>query len=1173
MINFLNRLEENRRNVLCGAPEGVDATVLAGLAGEVRDRDILIVLRDAERAQRLEDALAFFAPDTSVVSFPAWDCLPYDRVSPHPATSGQRLSVMADLCERAQNGGLDGVVMLTTAGGLLQRVPPPAALGGLRRRLKAGDTIETEVLARDLTAMGYNRVSTVMEIGDFAQRGDIFDIHPSGAAEPVRIDFFGDEIEQIRAFDPLTQRSSGKRDGVVLDPASEALLDEDFIARFRNGWRELFGISTGQDPLYEAVAQAMRYPGMEHWLALFHNHLEPITAYLNDPIVILDHRVLEFRDARLEVVRDHYEHRREEVLVKGDDEAPPYRPVPPERLYLTELAWDNVLAEKLVTELTPYSEPPSGNLNVIEIGGRLGHDFSAERQQSNLNLFDVVAVRLRELAKTGRQTIVAGLTVGSRNRLARLLAEHGMEQVEQVATGKGLAGLPEGTVATAVLNLEHGFVTETMAVVTEQDILGDRVARSSRKKTRRDTERFLEEASQLAEGDIVVHVEHGIGRFDGLQTLNLGDAPHDCLRLVYDGDDKLFVPVENTEVLSRYGSHDSIVQLDRMGSASWQARRARLKERITEMAGELLKIAAERKTKPGPPMRATQGFYQEFAARFPFQETDDQEKVIDEVLDDLSSGRAMDRLVCGDVGFGKTEVALRAAFVAVMAGYQVAVVVPTTLLARQHFTTFAERFKGLPARIAQLSRFVTSKDAKETKAGLEEGKVDIVVGTHALLAKDVSLKNLGLLIVDEEQHFGVVHKERLKQLKANIHVLTLTATPIPRTLQMSLVGVKDLSLIATAPVDRLAVRTFVGPYDSVTVREAIRREQLRGGQTYFVCPRIADLNRVHKQLEELVPEARFAVGHGQMSSTELERVMAAFYDGDIDVLISTTIVESGLDIPNVNTMLVYRADMFSLAQLYQLRGRIGRSKARAYAYLTLPQGKKVTPTALRRLEVLSKLDTLGVGFRLASHDLNIRGAGNLLGTDQSGHIREVGIELYQQMLEEAVAALRAEQDGVTAQSDQSWTPEINVGSAVLIPDDYVRDLEVRLSLYRRIAVLKNREQIDDLRVELEDRFGEPPVEVDNLLEIVAIKALCRRVGIAKLDAGPRGAIIAFREEVFSNPAGLVDWIASQSGTVRLYPDQRIVATRNWDKVDIRLAGARDLAQTIAEIADAVSAAA
>jgi len=1145
-------------------------TVLATLVRESPERDIVVVLRTAERAQRLADALGFFAPETPVVSFPAWDCLPYDRVSPHPTIAGERLAVMGDLCERPAG---EGTLVLTTAGAMVQRVPPPDAIGPLRKRLNVSEETDTQDLVRRLVAMGYHRVSTVMEPGDVSLRGDIMDIYPPGAAEPARIEFFGDEIERIRNFDPLSQRSSGKRDSVVLDPASEALLDEDSINRFRAGWRELFGIGTTDDPVYEAVAAGARHPGMEHWLGLFHSRLEPFLAYLDDPLVVLDHRVIEARDTRLETVRDHFGHRREDVGVGMADGAPTYHAVEPERLYLTELAWDNMLADKTVVELSPFSEPPSGEVNVLEAGGRQGHEFSAERQQSNVNLFDAVVGHVREHHADNRRVVVSGLSVGSRNRLARLLNEHGIDHVEQIATVEGLEGLDRSKVAAAVTGLERGFVSHDLALITEQDILGDRIARTSRRRTRRDTERFLEEASQLSEGDIIVHVEHGIGRFDGLQTLRLGEAPHDCLRLVYDGDDKLFVPVENVDVLSRYGSHDTVVQLDRLGGASWQSRRARLKERITEMAGELLKVAAERKTRPGPAMRATHGLYQEFAARFPFQETDDQEKAIEEVIDDLGSGRAMDRLICGDVGFGKTEVALRAAFVAVMEGFQVAVVVPTTLLARQHHATFAGRFEGLPVELRQLSRFVTTKEAHETRNLLESGKVDIVVGTHALLARDVSFRNMGLLIIDEEQHFGVAHKERLKQMKANVHVLTLTATPIPRTLQMSLIGVKDLSLIATAPVDRLAVRTFVGPFDSVTVREAIRREQLRGGQAYFVCPRIADLQRVHKQLEELIPEARFAVAHGQMASTELEKIMGAFYDGEVDVLISTTIVESGLDIPNVNTMVVYRADMFGLAQLYQLRGRIGRSRTRAYAYLTLPPGKRVTQTAHRRLEVLSRLDTLGAGFSLASHDLDIRGAGNLLGTEQSGHIREVGIELYQQMLEEAVQALRAEREGVAPHAAHTWSPEVAVGSAVLIPDNYVRDLDVRLGLYRRIAALQEREDIDNLRMELDDRFGEPTIEVDNLLEIVVIKALCRKAGIVKLDAGPRGAIVSFRGDSFVNPAGLVDWIASQAGTVKLRPDHKVVVMRSWEKVDVRLAGSRDLAQAIAGIAEATAQAA
>jgi len=1163
--NIVKRLDKSRRTVICGAPEGVDCLLLADIAGQAPGRDIVVVARDAERAASLADSLAFFAPGTEVLTFPAWDCLPYDRVSPHPAVAGERIAALAALAD----GEKRAQIVLTTAGGFLQRVPPRDVLRGAKLHIAAGHSLDRDALQRLLARGGYVRTGNVMEPGDYALRGDIVDIFPTGVAQPVRIDLFGDEVEQLRRFDPMNQRSAGRLDAFELRPASEVLLDDDTIARFRRGYHELFGIAAGNDPLFEAIMAGSRYSGMEHWLPLFYDRLETLPDYLDDPIVVLDHRVVEARDARLDVIRDHYGHRTAEANAKpAGDEAPPYKPVPPERLYLNELGWDNALADREVVMLSPFSEAPAGDVLVIEAGGRRARDFSGERQRSDVNLFDEVTTYIRREQADGKRVLVAGASTASSNRLAKLMHEHGIEHTETVADWRGVEGLAADIVVGAVLSQEHGFETRDLVLMTEQDIVGDRIGRPARKRRRSDAERFLTEASQIGEGDYVVHVDHGIGRFDGLQTLMLGEAPHDCLRVVYDGDDKLFVPVENIDVLSRYGSHDTVVHLDRLGSASWQARRAKLKERIQAIAGELLKIAAERQLQPGPRITSPEGLYDEFCARFPYHETEDQERAISDVLENLASGRAMDRLVCGDVGFGKTEVALRAAFTAVMAGFQVAVVVPTTLLARQHHATFVERFRGLPVKIAQLSRFVTAKAAKDAKHGIFDGTVDIAIGTHALLAKDVHFKNLGLLIVDEEQHFGVKHKERLKQMKANVHVLTLTATPIPRTLQMSLTGVKDLSLIATAPVDRLAVRTFVTPFDTVTVREAIRREQLRGGQTFFVCPRISDLDKVRKRLEELVPEARFAVAHGRMASTDLERIMGAFYDGDIDVLISTTIIESGLDIPNVNTMIIYRADMFGLAQLYQLRGRIGRAKARAYAYLTLPPGRKLSRTAERRLEVMQRLDSLGAGFSLASHDLDIRGAGNLLGTEQSGHIKEVGIELYQQMLEEAVHAARAAQEGRQEATQGAWSPEINIGTAVLIPDDYVRDLDVRLALYRRIAALESQDEIDDLSDELVDRFGDLPKEVHNLLDIVAIKTLCRTAGIRKVDSGPRGAIVAFNEDQFANPAGLVDFIAEQSGTIKLRPDHRLVAARSWDDVDQRLAGTRDVVERLAKIASA-----
>ena len=659
-----------------------------------------------------------------------------------------------------------------------------------------------------------------------------------------------------------------------------------------------------------------------------------------------------------------------------------------------------------------------------------------------------------------------------------------------------------------------------------------------RRGRRKSADQFIAEATEIAEGDLVVHQDYGIGRYSGLETLRVGPAPHDCLRLLYDSNEKLYLPVENIELLSRFGSEANGVALDKLGGAGWQTRKARMKQRIRDMAGELIRTAAERRTREAALLTPTEGSWDEFCGRFPFAETDDQMRAISDVLEDLAAGRPMDRLICGDVGFGKTEVALRAAFVAAMSGGQVAVVVPTTLLARQHTRIFAKRFEGFPVKIGQLSRMVNAKDAAETKRGLADGSISIVVGTHALLAKGIAFDNLELLIVDEEQHFGVSHKEKLKQLKADVHVLTLTATPIPRTLQLALTGVREMSLIATPPVDRLAVRTFISPFDSVVVREAIQRERFRGGQVFCVVPRIEDMGRMAERLREIVPEARMIEAHGRLAPTELERVMTEFGDGKYDILLSTNIVESGLDMPAVNTLIIHRADMFGLGQLYQLRGRVGRGKQRGYAYLTWPQNHRLSGAAEKRLEVMQTLDSLGAGFTLASHDLDIRGAGNLLGDEQSGHIREVGIELYQQMLEDAVADLRAEK-GRSREADRDWTPNIQLGLPVLIPDTYVADLPVRLGLYRRIGALASDPETEALAAELVDRFGPLPPEVENLLQVVTLKRMCREAGVEKLEAGPKGMVVGFRGNQFRNPAGLIGWLNTRKGLIRLRPDHKL----------------------------------
>ncbi|MEM1315417.1 MAG: transcription-repair coupling factor, partial [Pseudomonadota bacterium] len=718
-----------------------------------------------------------------------------------------------------------------------------------------------------------------------------------------------------------------------------------------------------------------------------------------------------------------------------------------------------------------------------------------------------------------------------------------------------------GRVNLAVWPLEQGFETEGLAVVAEQDVLGDRLVRAPRKRKR--AENFLQEASTLSQGDMVVHVEHGIGRFLGLETVEALGAPHDCLTLEYAGGDKLYLPVENIELLSRYG-HDTGL-LDRLGGGAWQARKAKMKERIRDMAERLIRVAAERHLRSAPVFEAPHGAWEEFCARFPYTETDDQLAAIEAVLEDLQKGNPMDRLVCGDVGFGKTEVALRAAFAAALSGGQVAVVAPTTLLARQHAKQFAERFRGFPVRVRQLSRFVGAKEAAETKAGLADGSVDIVVGTHALLAKGVRFKRLELLVIDEEQHFGVKHKERLKELRSDVHVLTMTATPIPRTLQLSMSGVRELSLIATPPVDRLAVRSYISEFDPVTVREALLRERFRGGQSFFVVPRISDLAEIEDFLREQLPELSVITAHGQLAAGELDEKMNAFYDGQADVLLATTIVESGLDIPRANTLIVHRADMFGLAQLYQIRGRVGRSKLRAYAYFATEPRKSLTAAAEKRLKVLGSLDSLGAGFTLASHDLDLRGAGNLLGEEQSGHIKEVGYELYQHMLEEAIAKMKSgEMEGPAPDGD--WSPSINLGVPVMIPEDYVPDLDVRLGLYRRLSGLEHKTELEGFAAELHDRFGKPPRAVEILLRVMRIKTMCRRAGIARLDGGPKGAAVQFRDDKFANPGGLAAWLQSENGLAKIR-DNKLIVRRDWgtdgDKVKGAFAVARDLAKVAA----------
>jgi transcription-repair coupling factor (superfamily II helicase) len=1136
--------------------DGYEAFALAEIAGEIApDRPLVFVARDGQRLPAIVEALAFAAPDLPVLELPAWDCLPYDRVSPGSDAAARRLDALAGMAALANKP--HRAVVLTTANALLQRVPPAASIEAQTFRAKPGNQIDMKVLISRLETSGFERVPTVREVGEFAVRGGILDLFVPGAEDALRLDFFGDTLESIRAFDPASQRTTGQRNQLVLQAMSEVALTPDTISRFRRAYIETFGAPSRDDALYAAVSEGRRFAGMEHWLPFFYERLETVFDYLPEAPVVFDHLAHEALAERRKLILDHFEARRNQGALK---DAVPYKPVAPDLLYLSPEGVNEATAGREAIELTPFAAPEASDRKVFHAGSRAGRSFAEERADPNANVFETAVRHIADERAKKRRVVVAGWTDGSLDRLGQILAEHHLGKLKTVATLADVERLETGQAALAVLPLETGFETDGLVVVAEQDILGDRLVRRAKKRKRASD--FIAEAASLSAGDIVVHADHGIGRFIGLRTIEAAGAPHDCLEIHYAGDDRLFLPVENIELLSRYGSDSAEATLDKLGGGAWQARKARMKKRLLDMAGQLIRIAAERQMRSAPTMIPQDGLYGEFAARFPYEETDDQQNAIDAVAGDLSAGRPMDRLVCGDVGFGKTEVALRAAFVAAMEGFQVAVVVPTTLLSRQHYKTFRERFAGLPVRVAQASRMVGAKELAQVKKEVAEGTVDIVVGTHALLGSSISFKRLGLLIVDEEQHFGVKHKERLKELKSDVHVLTLSATPIPRTLQLALTGVRELSLIATPPVDRMAVRTFISPFDPLVIRETLLRERYRGGQSFYVVPRISDLAEIHDFLKAEVPELKVGVAHGQMPPGELDDIMNAFYDGQYDVLLSTTIVESGLDIPTANTLIVHRADMFGLAQLYQLRGRVGRSKLRAYALFTLPANKKLTDTADRRLKVLQSLDTLGAGFQLASHDLDIRGAGNLLGEEQSGHIKEVGFELYQQMLEEAVAEVK---DSGEAQ-DSGWSPQIAIGTAVMIPESYVPDLQLRLALYRRIGDLEAPEEIDGFGAELIDRFGPLPEEVKHLLKIVFIKALCRKANVEKLDAGPKGVVIHFRNKTFANPSGLVKYIGDQGSLAKIRADHSIVFIRDWPNAEKRLSGSAVVMTQLAKLA-------
>lgn len=1145
----MNSFSKNIIN-LSGAPDGFDANILSNFITE-KQKSIIFVARDDKRLDLMRKSLWFFSPNIPILDFPSWDCLPYDRVSPNADVSSARMATLAAL----SSGFEAPIVLLTTLNAITQYIPNRTIVSNNSFVAIVGRTINVKELRAYFSKMGFVQTPTVTEPGDYAIRGGIIDVFPPGESGPVRMDLFGDELESARRFDPVTQRTVENLDRIEFAPVSEVILDDVSINRFRNNYRKEFGSAGLDDPLYEAISAGRKHQGYEHWAPYFHDGMETIFDHLPNAVIFMDENIERIHTSRWDGINDQYEARLEALNSKNRLETV-YKPIKPELFYVSPDDLFDLLNNREQRKFIVLPQPTGPNS--LDMRARIGRNFAPERQNEELGLFEEFAKHIIEKRKT-TSVIIASMSLGARERLYGLLQDQGLSGMVNIKTWKDI-NHAIGSISLAVWHLEHGFEAPGLTIISEQDVLGELIIRKTNKKRR--AKDFLTEASSLSVGDLVVHVDHGVGRYRGLETVKAAGAPHDCLLLEYANNDRLYLPVENVELLSRYGHETGL--LDRLGGSAWQAKKAKLKERIREMADKLLRIAAERSLRKSEILEVSPDKWNAFCARFPYVETDDQLNAIEDVVSDMSSGKPMDRLICGDVGFGKTEVALRAAFIAASAGTQAAIIAPTTLLARQHFKSFEERFRGTGIRVKQLSRFVTTSQMKKNREALRDGAVEIIIGTHALLAKDIKFANLGLLIIDEEQKFGVGHKERLKQLRSDIHVLTLTATPIPRTLQLSLSGVRELSVIGTPPIDRLAIRTYVSEFDTVTLREALLREHYRGGQSFFVVPRISDLPEIEAFIEEQVPEINHVVAHGQMPAGELDERMNAFYDGKFGILVATTIVESGLDIPTANTIIIHRADMFGLSQLYQIRGRVGRSKTRAYAYLTTKPRQKLTHAAIKRLRVLGSLDSLGAGFMLASQDLDIRGAGNILGEEQSGNVREVGYELYQEMLEDAIAKIKSGQmEGLT--DEGSWSPQINLGVPVLIPETYVQDLDVRLGLYRRLSALAKKIELEAFAAELIDRFGKLPTEVDMLLRVVRIKGMCRAAGIAKLDSGPKGAVIQFYQDKFISPSDLAQYLLDSRGTAKI-KDNKLIVLRDWTNDDKKVKGAYIIARELAVMA-------
>ncbi|MGV6816923.1 MAG: transcription-repair coupling factor [Thiotrichales bacterium] len=1053
---------------------------------------VLVVTPDSHSADQLEQELRFFLSQNShnLHLFPEWETLPYDLFSPHEDIISARLSTLHSLPSLRKG------LLIVPVSTLMQRLPPQEFIEQQSFTLKAGDRIDIAAFRERLESSGYSAVSQVLSHGEFCSRGSLIDVFPMGSEQPYRIDLFDDEIESIRSFDPETQTSIEKLTQINLLPSHEFPMDEAGIKAFRQRYRERFEGDPQNSRIYTAVSAGTPPGGIEYYLPLFHQKTATLFDFLpkNTQICLLD-TAMDTVDTLYTEYQDRYEQRRHDI------ERPILRP---DEITLTPVELEHALARWPQLTLKRMKEPTANS--GIEFAAAPLDDVSIKVRQERPA--EALTKYLQE--KAGRTLFLAD-SPGRRELLIDTLAPFKIKP-RPVADWQGFLS-SKASVCISVAPVETGvdLYADEIRIIPESALFADRVRQARRRrKPTRDADAVVRNLTDLNIGSPVVHEDHGVGRYLGLQKLDVGGVDAEYLTLEYSGGDKLYVPVSNLHLISRFtGADADSAPMHKLGGEQWQKARRKAAEKAHDVAAELLDIHARRAARKGFSYETGSLDYQAFAASFPFEETEDQHNAIEAVLADLASEQPMDRVVCGDVGFGKTEVALRAAFIVANTGRQVAVLVPTTLLAEQHSKNFADRFSDWPLRVEALSRFRTPKEQKAILAAMESGQVDIVIGTHKLLQKDIKFKNLGLVIIDEEQRFGVRHKERLKSLRAEVDLLTLTATPIPRTLNMSLAGLRDLSIIATPPMQRHAIKTFVCEWDKPLILEACQREIRRGGQIYFLHNEVKTIEKAARELEELVPEATVRIGHGQMAESELEQVMLDFYHQRFNVLVCTTIIETGIDVPSANTIIIHRADKFGLSQLHQLRGRVGRSHHRAYAYLITPNRKAMTPDAVKRLEAIEALEDLGVGFTLATHDLEIRGAGELLGGEQSGQIQEVGFNMYNELLERAVKALKSGHMPETPDELGSQISDVDLGVPALLPEDYIADVHVRLILYKRIASATSEAALKDLQIELIDRFGLLPDQAKNLFETARLKLSASRLGIKKIDVGPLGGRILF----------------------------------------------------------------